>query len=99
MYGTKSMKELREANKKTKIELFIKENTSKKGYCIQGIMVNLFGVKEEDTKGVSFKKMEKGLPAMYSQIRSDLKSLIDDNKIVKQKCGRAYYYYWNKNRD
>jgi hypothetical protein len=76
-----------------KIIEFLKSNVGK-AYSIQGILVNVFNVKEEDIKGVSFCDMKAGLPTLYSRIRATLKRLVISGNVKMGKSEKAFFYYW-----
>lgn len=62
-------------------------------YTIAGLMIECFGVKEEDIDK-SFSKWKKGDPTLYSRIRKALDVLTKQGKIKQAKRGRAVHYWW-----
>jgi len=98
MKGKISIKKLKEQSVEEKVEEFLKNSTENSAYSIQGIMMELFHIEEEDIKGVSFKDMKKGLPTLDSRIRRTLELLIKNDKIKKRKYSNAYYYYWKDDK-
>ena len=68
-------------------------------YTIQGIMVEVFGVKESEIHGKSFSDWKKGLPTLYSKVRRALERLEKDKKVKSAKHGKARVYWWDKNKE
>lgn len=93
--GKISIAELQKETVGEKVEIFLK-NSEYNAYSVPGIMIELFNINESDIKGVSFKDMKEGLSTLYSKIRRKLDSLVKQNKAVKKKYSRAYFYYWKK---
>ena len=62
-------------------------------YTIAGIMIECFGVKQEDIDK-SFSKWKKGDPTLYSRIRKALDTLTEQGKIKQAKRGMAVHYWW-----
>ena len=63
-------------------------------YTIAGLMIDAFGVKERDIHNKSFSDWPKGLPTMYTRIRVTLEKLVNEDRVIKEKYGKAYHYWW-----
>jgi len=95
--GKVPIEKLQEESVLDKVERFLKNNKYY-GYSIQRIMIEVFNVDEEDVKP-AFKDMKEGLPTLYSKIRRALELLVKQNKLIKKKYSRAYFYYWKENNE
>lgn len=92
-YGEISIDELKQVpNVPKEVRNFLQKN-KENAYTIQGILINLYGIKEKDVRGVSFKNMKKGLPTLYTKVRRTLEKLVEEGKANKKQRGHAIYYY------
>ncbi|MGC8580443.1 MAG: hypothetical protein ACP5MB_10365 [bacterium] len=66
----------------------------KNAYTVLGLMVEQFGVRESAIASKPFNQWEKGLPTLYTRIRLALEKLVKENKVRKQKVGKAQVYWW-----
>ncbi len=65
------------------------------GYTIQGLMIECFNVKEDDMDGKPFGMWKKGLPSLYTRVRTCLERGVEEGRINKTKQSRAGLYWWN----
>ncbi len=68
----------------------------KNAYSIFGLMVLEFDIKESDINGKPFSQWKKGLPTLYTKIKTSLEKLAEEGKVTKGKKGKAYVYWWTK---
>lgn len=87
------VKKIRKENVCEKVEKTLK-NDPENAYTIMGLMIENFGVKEEEILGKSFSDWPKEYPTLYSRIRRCLDELVEKNKIDMTKDGKAYVYWW-----
>ncbi len=77
-----------------KIFEFLKKDKDN-AYTVQGLMIEIHGVKESQIHGKSFSERDKKLNTMYSRITSCLKKLERSGKVKSTKHERAYIYWFN----
>jgi hypothetical protein len=82
---------------KEEVEGHLKHNPEY-AYHTARIMVDFYGIKEEEMEG-SFKDWKnKSAISLYRNIRNALIELEGEGKAIKRKDGKANYYYWKEEK-
>ena len=84
--------------KKNNVEDIVKAILSKdkaNAYSIMGLMVEGFGVAEDDLNGKPFSQWKPGYPTLYTKIRLTLQRLVKEGKLESRKNGKAVVYWWS----
>lgn len=87
------VRELVKENMYDKIVKTLKDDPEN-AYTTSGIMIESFGVKEDEIYGKAFKDWKKGLPTMYGRIDRNLRQLVKEGKAKVAKNGKAWVYWW-----
>lgn len=74
------------------------ESDSNNAYTIMGLMVEKFGVKENEILGKPFSQWKRGYPTMYTRIRKCLEQLKEKGLLKSKKHEKAEVYWWNKSK-
>lgn len=85
--------EIQKSDVRNKIEQILQED-SENAYTIMGLMVKGFNVKEQDVLNKPFSQWKKGLPTLYTRVRTTLEKLIREGKVKKAKHEKAFVYWW-----
>ncbi len=72
------------------------ESDKNNAYTVMGLMIEKFGVKEEELDRKAFFQWKAGHPSLYTRVRTSLEKLRKEGIIEKSKDGRAYVYYWKR---
>lgn len=89
-----AVKDLEREDDCSKVEEALRKDPEN-AYTISGLMVTVFGVKQEDIHNKSFSAWKKGQPALYARIDRCLRNMAKFKKANCRRHGRAMVYWWN----
>lgn len=82
---------------KKRVEDILKNNPEL-AYHTTRIMVDFFGVKENEIGG-SFKDWkDRGAVTLWRQVRNALHELVDEGKAEMQREGKVNYFWWSNHK-
>ena len=76
-----------------KVKKHLQENSAY-AFTRMGLMVEVFGFKEEDLNG-PFSDWPKGGPTLYTRVRLALEKLRDEGLVESSKQGKKFLYWWH----